>query len=144
MALYDTKQIALVLNGYEIGSFDESSDSVSITQTNDAGAYTVGANGRGVFVANGDESGTLTLKVLQHSEDNQVLNEMFNQQRNSIKSFTPIEMHLKDVLNGDEITGYNGFFTTPSAFTRGTAHNATTWTIQFERIYSKLKKGAFN
>ena len=144
MALYDHKQCTLILNGHEINSFDESSDCISVTHNADAGAFTVGANGRGVFVANGDESGTLTIKVMQHSADNEFLSSLLNQQRNAIKSFIPIEMHLKDVLNGDEITGMKGFFTTVPPYTRGTAHNSTTWIIVFERMAMDLKRGIFN
>jgi len=144
MALYDHKQSVLTLSGYEITSFDESADSVSISNISDAGAYTIGSNGSGVFVITGNKSGTLVLKLLQHSADNEVLNQLYNQQINAIKSFTPIEMYFKDTLNGDEVMGNRGFFTTAPTTARGTAHNPTTWTIVFEKIQTKYKKGVLN
>lgn len=144
MAVYDHKQSVLSLSGYEITAFDESTDSISIDQTVDAGAYTIGSSGDGVFVTSGDESGTLTIKLLQHSQDNKVLSQLYNQQRNAIKSFTPIEMYFKDSLNGDEVVGTQGFFTTPPPTTRGAGHNPTTWVIVFRKIQTKYDKGALN
>lgn len=139
---YDHRQISLTLSGYSVTAFDESGDSINIAAQGDVGAYTIGAAGRGVFVANGNQSGTLTLKLLQHAEDNQFLNNQYNLQVNNIKEFTPIEMYFKDTINGDEVVGTRGYFTTPPAIARGTSHNATTWTLVFEKITRKLEKGA--
>ena len=144
MALYDHKQSVLVLNGYEITAFTDAADALSITESVDAGAYTIGANGKGVFVTNNNESGTLTIKLLQHSADNQYLSALRNQQRAAIKSFTPIEMYFKDTLNGDESVGQRGFFTSPVPLSRGNAHNDTTFVIAFEKLRSKLAAGILN
>jgi len=139
---YDHKQSVLALSGYNITAFDESGDSLSIAPAGDIGAYTIGAGGRGVFVATGNESGTLTLKLLQHSEDNQFLSNQYNLQVSSLKAFTPIEMYFKDTINGDELVGTRGYFTTPPTTARGTSHNAATWTITFEKVTTKYAKGA--
>lgn len=138
---YDHKQSVLTLSGYSITCFDESGDSLSIAPAGDIGAYTIGASGRGVFVSTGNQSGTLTLKLLQNSEDNKYLSDLYNLQVASLKVFSPIEMYFKDTVNGDELTGSRGYFTTPPTFARGTAQNATTWTIVFEKITSKLARG---
>ncbi|TDB43206.1 phage protein [Photorhabdus luminescens] len=144
MALYKHHQSILTLNGYEITAFDESADSVAIAPIGDDGTYTIGASGRGVFVFTGNESGTLTIKLLQHSEDNKFLMDLRNLMINNPKIFTPIEMYFKDTLNGDEIMGSRGFFTTPPTISRGTGHNAMTFVIQFERVVTKLAKGMYN
>ena len=144
MALYDHKQSILTLNGYEITAFSDGADALAIVHVADAGAYTIGATGKGVFVTSGNESGTLTIQLLQHSNDNLYLSVLRNQQFNAMKSFTPIEMYFKDTLNGDEATGTRGFFTTPTGMSRGNAHNNTTWVIQFEKLIIKNSAGVFN
>ncbi|MGJ5719635.1 phage protein [Morganella sp. B601] len=144
MAVYRHDRSILMLNGYEITAFDESSDSLSIAPVGDDGAMTVGAAGRAVFVFTGNESGTLTIKLLQHSADNEFLSGLRNHILNSQSAPTPVEMYFKDTWNGDEIIGERGFFTTPPTQARGTGHNAQTWTLQFERVVTKLAKGAFN
>lgn len=144
MALYRHDRSILMLNLYEITAFDESSDSLSIAPVGDDGAYTIGAGGKGVFIFTGNESGTLTIKLLQHSADNEFLSKLRNQILNSQSAPTPIEMYFKDTWNGDELIGSRGFFTTPPTTVRGTGHNATVWTIQFERMVTKLAKGALN
>lgn len=138
---YDHNQSVLALSGYNITAFDETGDSVSIAPAGDVGAYTIGSSGSGVFIATGNQSGTLTIKLLQHSEDNQFLSNQYNLQVNSLKAFTPIEMYFKDTINGDAVVGTRGYFTTPPTIARGTAHNATTWTITFEKITTNYTKG---
>ncbi|MDF7679104.1 DUF3277 family protein [Enterobacteriaceae bacterium ESL0689] len=144
MGLYRHDRSILSLNGYEITAWDESSDSFSLAPVGDDGAYTIGAGGRGVFVFTGNESGILTFKLLQHSADNKFLCDLRNQILNSQSAPTPIEMYFKDTWNGDELVGQAGFFTTPPTHARGTAHNPNTWIIQFERIVTRLAKGALN
>ncbi|BEM41651.1 hypothetical protein SME13J_02700 [Serratia marcescens] len=138
---YDHKQSVLTLSSYSITAFDESGDSLSIGPVGDIGAYTIGAGGRGVFVSTGNESGTLTLKLLQHSPDNAFLSNQYNLQVNSLKAFTPIEMYFKDTINGDEAVGTRGYFTTRPTTARGTSHNATTWTITFEKVTTQYAEG---
>ena len=144
MAIYDHKQSILTLNGYEIGDFSDAADALSMVNVADAGTYTIGPNGKGVFVTSGNESGTLTIQLLQHSADNKYLSRLRNQQISAIKSFTPIEMYFKDTLNGDENIGHRGFFTTPPTFARGNAHNAHTWVIVFERLIINNAAGVLN
>lgn len=70
MSVYNHKSLMVSINGYEITAFDESADALSIAPVGDDGAWTFGANGRGVYVFSGNQSGILTLKLLQHSADN--------------------------------------------------------------------------
>lgn len=107
----------------------------------DDGEYIIGADGRGIFIANTDKSGTLTLKVKQHSEDNAYLIKLRNQQKNSIKTFAPLTLSIRDLMNGDVVTATKGYFTTPPNFVRGQGHNAQTWTIKFENVVMNLEKG---
>lgn len=144
MALYRHDRSILTINGYEITAFDESADSLSIAPVADDGAFTLGANGRSVYVFTGNESGTLTLKLLQHSADNNFLSDLRNQILSSQSAPTPMEFYFKDTWNGDEIVGHVGFFTTPPTTARGTSHNPTQWTMQFERVLTKLAKGVYN
>ena len=144
MAVYDHKQAVLVISGYEIKDFDDSSDAVSFAFGADAGGYTIGANGKGVFVANGNKSGTLTLKVLQHSADNKFLSQLRNQQENNIGTFAPMPMFFRDTLNGDTVTGEKGYFTVKEGLKRGQGHNSATWTIQFEKLVQNQEKGLHN
>ncbi|EQB4333134.1 phage protein [Providencia stuartii] len=144
MAIYNHKRLMVSINGYEITAFDESADSIAIAPVGDDGAFTIGASGRGVYVFTGNESATLTLKLLQHSEDNQFLSNLRNQILSSQSAPTPLELYIKDTWNGDEIVGHVGFFTTPPTVTRGASHNPIQWTIQFERVITKLAKGAQN
>ncbi|WXG60546.1 phage protein [Campylobacter concisus] len=110
MARYQHDTIVLLINGYEITAYADGSDVISIENAADAGAYTIGASGRGVFTGSCNQSGTLTLKLLQHSEDCKFLQDLYNQQRTEFKSFSPMTMEFKDTLNGDELSGLNGFF----------------------------------
>lgn len=141
MAVFDPKEVSVLLDGREISDWSDGSDVVKFEFSADAGEWVIGANGTGVFVANTDKSGTLTLKIKQHSDDNAYLSKLFNQQKNSIKTFTPFTLAIRDLLNGDVITATKGYFTTPTGFTRGQGHNAQEWAIKFEQGIMHLEKG---
>lgn len=77
------------MDGREISDWADGADVISVIYSVDDGEYIIGADGRGIFITNTDKSGTLTLKVKQHSEDNAYLIKLRNQQKNSIKTFAP-------------------------------------------------------
>ncbi|VFR20212.1 Phage-related protein [plant metagenome] len=138
---FDPNQISLLLSGVEIKDFADGADVIAVSHSGPAGAYTMGATGRGVFIANADRSGTLTLKLLQHSDDNKYLSDRLAAQRNSLKTFEPLTLEIRDLLNEDQATGLRGYFTDLPTFTRGAGHNTSTWVIAFETITIKNEKG---
>ena len=77
----------------------------------------------------------------QHSEDNAYLIKLRNQQKERIKTFTPMTLAIRDLMNGDLVTATKGYFTTPPNFVRGQGHNAQTWTFVFEKGAMNLEKG---
>lgn len=141
MAVFDPKEVSVLLDGREISDWADGSDVISMTYEADDGEYVIGANGTGVFVANTNKSGKLVLKVKQHSEDNAFLIKLRNQQKNSIKTFNPMTLSIRDLMNGDVITAIKGYFTTPPGFVRGQGHNPEVWTIVFEQMTMHLEKG---
>lgn len=141
MAVFDPKEVIVLLDGREISDWSDGSDVISAAFQTDDGEYVIGANGTGVFIANTNKSGKLTLKIKQHSEDNAYLSKLRNQQKNSIKTFTPMTLSIRDLLNGDVVTATKGYFTTPPAFTRGQGHNAEEWTMVFEQMNTEFEKG---
>ena len=141
MAVFDPKQVIVLLDGKEISDWADGSDVISAVNQVDAGQLVIGANGTGVFIANPDNSGKLTLKIKQHSADNAYLSKLFNQQKSSIKTFSPITLSIRDLINDDVVTASKGYFTTPTDYVRGNGHNAQTWTIVFEQMTMNLEKG---
>lgn len=141
MAIFDPKQVTVLLNGREISDWADGSDVINLTANQPAGAYTMGVGGTGVFVANPDGSGKLTLKIKQHSPDNEFLSKLFNKQKANIKIASALTLSIRDLINDDTATGVKGYFTDSPAYARGNGHNATTWVIEFERVTIKLEKG---
>ena len=141
MAVFDPKQVVVLLDGKEISDWADGSDVISAANQVDAGQLVIGANGTGVFIANPDNSGKLTLKIKQHSADNAYLSKLFNQQKSSIKTFFPITLSIRDLINDDVVTASKGYFNTPAQYVGGNGHNAETWTIVFEQMTMNLEKG---
>lgn len=138
---FDPALHSVLINGYEIKDWADGGDVISFAYNNDAGAMTVGSRGRGVFVANQNRSATLTIKLLQHTPDNKFLQRLTAQQRDSLKTFTPLTLAIRDLINEDRATGVSGFFTTLPGLVRGNAHNDTTHVIVFERGNIILEDG---
>ena len=141
MAVFDPKEVSVLLDGREISDWADGADVISATYQTDDGEMVIGANGTGVFIANTNNSGKLVLKVKQHSEDNAYLIKLRNQQKKRIKTFTPITLAIRDLINGDVVTATKGYFTTPPNFVRGQGHNAQSWKFVFEQMEINLEKG---
>lgn len=136
--LFDIKQVSVVLNGYTLTGFTTDTDAIDVQFTGDAGKWTIGSHGKGVWVANSDCSGKLTIKLLQQHKDNAWLSNMMALQRSDPKSFTAYSLSVRDLLNTDLVSGSKGYHSTPSKYTRGAQHNASTWVIEFESLQQVL------
>lgn len=141
MATFDPKEVVVLLDGREISDWADGSDVINFAFQTDDGEMIIGADGMGIYIANTNRSGKLTLKVKQHSEDNAYLIKLRNQQKERIKTFTPMTLAIRDLMNGDLVTATKGYFTTPPNFVRGQGHNAQTWTFVFEKGAMNLEKG---
>jgi hypothetical protein len=131
MALYDIKQVSLTLSGRTIGQFVTDADAINFRPSADLGKYTPSVDGEGVWVANPDGTGILIIKLKQESSDNAYLSQQMALQKTQIKSFTPMSLQIRDLLNNDLVSASNGFFTTVPPYARGGQHNATAWAIEF-------------
>ncbi len=138
---FDPALHSVLINGYEIKDWADGGDVISYAYVTDAGAMTIGARGRGVFVANQNRSTTLTIKLLQHSPDNKFLNRLSALQRSNMKGFTALTLSIRDLINEDRASGTSGFFTTLPGLVRGNAHNDTTHVIVFEQGNIILENG---
>jgi hypothetical protein len=143
MAVFDPKQVSVLINDYRVQDWADGTDVIVAKFQVDHGELKIGAGGTGVFVQNPDESGSLVIKVKQHTRDNAYLDSLRRSQRVSIKSFVPLALSIKDLLNEDVITGVNGYFTTPPDYTRGTSANPETWTMVFTTLTMRLERGLF-
>ena len=131
---FDIKQVSVILNGYTLTGLSDDTSSIDVKFTGDAGKYTIGANGKGVWIANPDCSGTLTIKLLQQHQDNAWAAQQHALQRSDLKAFTPFSLNIRDLINNDLVTGTSGMFKTASGYTRGNQHNPGTWVIEFESL----------
>ncbi|ETD72971.1 hypothetical protein V757_01105 [Pelistega indica] len=141
MKIFDPKEVLVLLNGREISDWGDGGDQIKVVNNSPNGQMVIGNNGKGVFVANPDESGTLTLKLKQHSADNKYLSRLHQQQKRSIKTFVPFTLTVKDLINEDLVVATKGYFTTAKEMTRGNAHNPHTWEIVFEQMTITHEEG---
>lgn len=132
MTAYDHNFSVLNIDGYRITGFVDAGDSIAFNYPNAEGAITRGGQaGQYVFVASGNGTGVqLVIKLLQGHEDNKFLLERLKSQRN-LKNHTPITCYYENVVSGDKITATDGWIVTRAGYVRGTAHNDSTWTIDF-------------
>ena len=143
MAVFDPKQVSVLVNDYRLQDWADGTDVIVAKFQVDHGELKIGAGGTGVFVQNPDESGSLVIKLKQHTRDNAYLDQLRRAQRASIKSFVPLALSVKDLLNEDVLTGAEGYFTTPPDYTRGTSANPVTWTLVFQSFTMRLERGLF-
>lgn len=144
MSIFDPSQMSVIIDGRAITTWGEKGDMLMLTPGVPAGTYTMGADGKGVFVNDPDKSATLVLNLPQHSPDNKWLMQQQAIQRNAIRSFVPKSLEIKDLLNDDVVTASKGYFTEVPPYARGTNANNTVWTLVFETHSQNLAEGFGN
>ena len=144
MAVFDPKEMVLMLDGVQLTDFGEKGDAIIVTPGVPAGNYTMGVDGRGTFVNDPDKSCTLVINIKQHSPDNKWLTNELAKQRNAIRSFAPKTLEIRDLLNEDVVSATKGYFTEVPAYARGTNANNTVWTLVFESHTMRLEDGFGN
>ncbi|QQP86944.1 phage structural protein [Entomomonas asaccharolytica] len=144
MAVFDPKQISVIINDVQIEDWADGSDVVSYTRNSELATRTAGADGTGTFIINPDKGYTLVIKLKQNSPDNVRMQQMQKQQENNLKTFGLLTLDIKDLLNEDVAFGNKGMFTNTPAFTRGVGDNPSEWTIIFDKGGITQANGAFN
>lgn len=139
MTAYDHNFSVLNIDGYRITEFVDAADAIAFNYPNAEGAITRGTNaGNYVFVASANGKGVqLVIKLLQGGADNKFMLDRLKSQR-ELKNHTPITCYYENVVSGDKITATDGWLVTRAAYVRGTAHNDSTWTIDFVNEESLL------
>lgn len=138
---FSLEDAILTIDGIEITGYENAQDSISIAPAGDDGSITHGINGQGVFVHSSNRGATVTIKTLQHSEINETLNRLRNEQISSPSKATAKLITYKDLRNGDEFLLSGCWFSTPPTISRGTSHNGMTWTFVATKAEIKIKGG---
>lgn len=81
-----------------------SEEGISITQTDDIGSMTTGADGSGMHSLHAGRSGTLTLRLLKTSPVNQLLMDQCNFQRASSANYGRNTISIRNTVSGDTVT----------------------------------------
>lgn len=122
----------LLVNGVEIGGFDEGDDSIVFARLNDSILNKVGTDGEMSVAVSADRRGSATFRLMQTSSDNAYLGGLVTSAENGV--FVPVFVQWKDTYGGDLISGTQGYITKPADATRGENVNGQEWVIVLERL----------
>ena len=122
----------LLVNGVEIGGFDEGDDVISLERLNDSASHKIGTDGEMTVSISADRSGSVTFRLMQSSDSNAYLSGLINAQENG--AFVPIFVQFKDTRGNDLGSGTQGYITRPASMVRGTNANNQEWVIIVERL----------
>jgi hypothetical protein len=129
---YSFLDTLLLVNGVEIGGFDEGDDVISLARLNDSASHKIGADGEMTVSISADRSGTITFRLMQSSDSNAYLSGLITSQENGI--FVPIFAQFKDTRGNDLGSGTQGYIPKPADMARGTNPNAQEWSVVVERL----------
>lgn len=132
MKEYSFLDVLLLVNGVEIGGFDEGDDVISLERLNDSATHKIGTDGEMTVSISADRSGSVTFRLLQSSDSNFYLSGLINAQENG--AFVPIFVQFKDTRGLDLGSGTQGYITKPASMIRGTNANSQEWMIVVERL----------
>lgn len=132
MKEYSFLDTLLLVNGVEIGGFDEGDDVINLERLNDSATHKIGTDGEMTVSISADRSGSVTFRLMQSSSSNAYLSGLINAQENG--AFTPIFVQFKDTRGNDLGSGTQGYINRPASMTRGTNVNGQEWVITVERL----------
>ena len=132
MKEYSFLDTLLLVNGVEIGGFDEGDDVISLERLNDSASHKIGTDGEMTVSISADRSGSVTFRLMQSSDSNAYLSGLINAQENG--AFIPIFVQFKDTRGNDLGSGTQGYITRPANMVRGTNANNQEWVIVVERL----------
>ncbi len=132
MKEYSFLNTLLLVNGVEIGGFDEGDDVIVLDRINDSASHKVGADGEMSLSISADRSGTVTFRLMQTSDSNQYLSGLITAQENG--AFIPLFVQFKDTKGDDLGSGTQGYINRPATMTRGAANNSQEWIVTVERL----------
>jgi hypothetical protein len=132
MKEYSFLDTLLLVNGVEIGGFDEGDDTIALDRINDSASHKTGTDGEMTVAISADRSGTVAFRLMQSSDSNTYMSGLINAQENG--AFVPIFIQFKDTRGGDLGSGTQGYINRPAGITRGTGLNSQEWIVTVERL----------
>lgn len=129
---YSFLNTILLVNGVEIGGYDEGDDVIKMERINDSSMHKIGTDGEMTVAISADRSGNVTFRLMQSSDSNFYLGTLVSSAESGV--FIPISVQFKDVKGGDLGTGSQGYIKRPASMTRGTNVNSQEWVITVERL----------
>lgn len=124
--LVDARQIAFYINGLRMTGFAPDTY-IEITQPNDDWADDVGADGEGVLVAQNDDRGEATLRLMQSSRSNDLLTELYLAQR---RLKTLYQLSIEDLLSGSYYVSPFAWIVKPTDAAFAKTAQTREWTIR--------------
>ena len=132
MKEYSFLNTTLLINGVEIGGFDEGDDVIVLDRINDSSTHKVGTDGEMTVSISADRTGTITFRLMQTSNSNSYLSGLVSAAENG--AFVPIFAQFKDTKGGDLGSGTQGYIPRPATMTRGNGANNQEWSVTVERL----------
>lgn len=129
---YSFLNTLLLINGVEIGGFDEGDASIDIARLNDSASHKIGNDGEMTLSLSADRSGMMAFRIIQTSDSNSFLSGLIAAQENG--AFIPIFAQFKDVKGNDLASGTQGYLKRPADMSRGETANAQEWSVVIERL----------
>jgi len=128
---------------HEVTGFADGDDVVMMVRRNDGVTDKMGADGKMAMAISADRSGEITLKLLQTSRSNKVLNAIYQLQDAGPTTFCPIQVLVQDTSRQDMGAGQFGYLKKISDVSRGAGINTQEWVIVVERLDILLGDPAF-
>ena len=118
-----------------------SEEGISIEPTGDKNIMTIGADGCAMHSLRGDNSGTVTIRLLKTSGHNAQLQQLYTSQKESSTKWGQNTISIKDMARGDDITCSECAFTRDPATTYATEGGINEWVFHAGKIDKVLGSG---
>jgi hypothetical protein len=134
MKAYSFLNNTVLINGVPVTQWSEDNDAMKIERAEDSVKSKVGVDGKMAIAINANKSGKLTIKLMQTSPMNKVLEGFLHLQEDGPQSMVPIAFLFQDSWRQDIGKGAFGYIVKQADIKRGGEIVAQEWSFMFENI----------
>lgn len=127
LATYAFKDVTVLFNGFPLSGFSDAADAIAVERSVDAFSQLVGADGDVMAMMSSNKSGLVTLKLLQSSKSNAILDAVLKTQNAGLLS--PVPFAVRDSNSLDLAIAEAAYPAGPPRLVYGPDHNEREWRL---------------
>ncbi len=138
MKFYSFDNLVFLVDNVPISGFAQGDDVIKGARRQDAFSDVVGTDGEMTINQNLDQSGELSIRLMETSDSHAMLSAKFNVAEKHV--FSAVSILVKDIVSGEQVGGSKGYIKRPADMSKGTQATPREWSFVVEKYSALLEE----